>query len=83
MKKSKKLGATSGILNQSGQGLTEYITLLLLVSILSVAAAKTLGKTIRGKIEMAEGQISKHISLRNNGGNEKEEGNGFPWPKLD
>ena len=31
------------MLDQKGQGLTEYITLLLLVSICSVAVAKTLG----------------------------------------
>jgi Flp pilus assembly pilin Flp len=49
-------------LDQSGQGLTEYITLLLLVSIFSIAAAKTLGGTIKRKIEMAERHIDK-ISL--------------------
>ena len=51
------------ILDQKGQGLTEYITLLLLVSIFSIAAAQTLGKKIKGKIELATRHIDSGITL--------------------
>ena len=54
------------LLNESGQGLTEYITLLLLVSIISIAAAQTLGSTIKRKIELAERHIKSDISLEPN-----------------
>jgi Flp pilus assembly pilin Flp len=59
MKKAKR----SRILDQSGQGLTEYITLLLLVSIFSIAAAQTLGKKIKDKIELATRHIESGITL--------------------
>jgi Flp pilus assembly pilin Flp len=49
--------------NQEGQGLTEYITLLLLVSVVSIVAARTLGGTIREKIEMAKRHIQSDITL--------------------
>ncbi len=49
--------------SQSGQGLTEYITLVLLVAVISIAAAQSLGKTIKKKIEMAERHIEGDISL--------------------
>ena len=52
------------ILDQKGQGLTEYITLLLLVSICSVAVAKTLGTTIKKKIEEARSHIDSDIVLK-------------------
>ena len=52
------------ILDQKGQGLTEYITLLLLVSICSVAVAKTLGGTIKRKIQEAERHINSDITLQ-------------------
>ena len=47
------------ILDQKGQGLTEYITLLLLVSVCSIAVAETLGGTIKRKIEEARSHIDK------------------------
>ena len=54
---------TSVLRNQRGQGLTEYLTLLLLVSIFSIAAAQTLGKTIKRKIQLAERHVESGITL--------------------
>ena len=50
--------------NQNGQGLTEYLILLLLVALLSVAATRSLGKTIRTKIKTARNQIHREVSSR-------------------
>ena len=48
---------------ESGQGLTEYLILLLLIAVVSITAAKTLGKTVKGKLQMAERHISQDIGL--------------------
>jgi len=48
-------------LDQKGQGLTEYITLLLLISVCSIAVTKTLGGEIKRKLHEAEEHI-KSIS---------------------
>ncbi len=45
-------------LNQSGQGLTEYITLLLLISVASIVAVRSLGHTVKDKIQRARQQIN-------------------------
>jgi len=50
-------------LNKNGQGLTEYITLLLLVSVISIVAAKSLGNTIKSKIQQAREHINSDLSL--------------------
>ena len=63
MKNTYSFNFNSKLLNQSGQGLTEYITLLLLISVFSIAAAKTLGGTIKKKIEMAERHIQSDVTL--------------------
>ncbi len=55
--KSKKL-----IKDQRGQGLTEYIVLLMLVSIISITAVSTLGKTVKGKIQEASNKINTEVS---------------------
>jgi len=60
----------SRIRDQKGQGLTEYITLLLLVSVFSIAAAKTLGGRIKRKIQVAADHINSDISLE--GGREDD-----------
>lgn len=60
----KKMGLrTLGKLDQKGQGLTEYITLLLLVSVCSIVAVSTLGSKIKSKIQVATDHINKDISL--------------------
>lgn len=50
------------IQNNRGQGLTEYIVLLMLVSVISIAAVSTLGKTVKSKIEEANRNISSKVS---------------------
>ena len=49
--------ATSPGPGELGQGLTEYLVLLLLIAVISIGAARTLGSTIRGKLEMANRHI--------------------------
>jgi Flp pilus assembly pilin Flp len=49
--------------NNSGQGLTEYITLLVLVSLVAVGAAKSLGKSVREKIKTARSHINSDINF--------------------
>jgi len=50
--------------DEAGQGLTEYLVLLLLIAVISISAARTLGNTIRGKLEMAERHIDR-VQLEN------------------
>jgi len=49
--------------NQRGQGLTEYLIIMLLVAIVSIAAARTLGSTIKKKLQLAERHIKKDMTL--------------------
>jgi Flp pilus assembly pilin Flp len=50
-------------LNEKGQSLTEYIILLVLVSLVTVGAAKSVGKTIRNKMETARSHILSDINF--------------------
>lgn len=50
-------------LNESGQGLTEYLILLMLISVVSIAAAKTLGSTIKTKLQDARNHINQDITV--------------------
>jgi Flp pilus assembly pilin Flp len=49
--------------DEKGQGLTEYLILLLLVSVVSIAAVSSLGKTIKTKFQTARNNINKNISI--------------------
>lgn len=51
------------LLNQAGQGLTEYITLMLLIAIVSIAATKTLGHRIKEQIQQVSDHINKDLTL--------------------
>lgn len=62
-KPSKILGPR--MLGNEGQGLTEYITLVLLIAVVSITASKTLGTRIKSKITEASEHINKEISLEN------------------
>jgi len=53
------------LLDEKGQGLTEYITLLVLVSLVAVGAAKTVGTTVRNKLETARKHINQDINFDN------------------
>ena len=48
--------------SKSGQGLTEYLILLMLVAVVSIAATKTLGTTIVNKLQVARDHINKDVS---------------------
>jgi Flp pilus assembly pilin Flp len=55
------------LLDQKGQGLTEYLVLLLLIAIVSIAATKSLGGTIKRKIEEAERHVNSDLTIRDSG----------------
>lgn len=63
MKKLFKRKNKVFLLNQQGQGLTEYITLLVLISLVAVGAAKSLGKNVRDKIRTARDHVSSDINF--------------------
>ncbi|MBY0470034.1 hypothetical protein K2X30_02625 [bacterium] len=52
------------IRNQKGQGLTEYVILLLLISVVSIAAVRGLGSTIRVKIREVKNEIKREVVNR-------------------
>lgn len=54
------------ILDKKGQGLTEYLMLLLLISVISIAATKSLGNTIKSKLQQARNHINSEITLDSN-----------------
>jgi Flp pilus assembly pilin Flp len=43
--------------SNSGQGLTEYLILLVLISLVSIAAVRSLGGTIQRKLSMVRSHI--------------------------
>ena len=43
--------------SNSGQGLTEYLILLVLISLVSIAAVRSLGGTIQRKMSMVRNHI--------------------------
>jgi Flp pilus assembly pilin Flp len=49
--------------NQSGQGLTEYIALVLLIAVSSLAVTSTLGKRVKAKIEEASNHIDSDLVI--------------------
>ena len=49
--------------NREGQGLTEYLVLLLLIAVISIAAVRSLGGTIKDKLEMAQRHIRSDVTL--------------------
>jgi Flp pilus assembly pilin Flp len=49
--------------NEEGQGLTEYLVLILLISVVSIAAAKALGNTVKRKLQEAEHHINQDVTL--------------------
>ncbi len=51
------------MMNTSGQGLTEYITLLLLIAVLSIGVTQTLGKRVKEKIKKASEEINSGLVI--------------------
>lgn len=51
------------IRNTKGQGLTEYIILLLLISVACITIVRSIGVTVHTKLEVARDHINKDISI--------------------
>ena len=50
-----------------GQGLTEYLILVLLIAVTSIVAAKSLGSTIKAKLQLARSHINSDVTLQDKG----------------
>ncbi len=48
--------------NESGQGLTEYLVLLILISMVSVVAVKSLGGIVKDKLRYAREKINREVT---------------------
>jgi Flp pilus assembly pilin Flp len=46
------------MMNQNGQGLTEYLILLILISVISITAVRSLGSTVKDKLQIAREKIN-------------------------
>ena len=62
--------------NSRGQGLTEYLMLIVLIAVVSIIATKSLGNTIKDKIQRARQHINSEISFSGGAG----AGGGEPLP---
>lgn len=51
------------ILNVRGQGLVEYLILLLLISIVSLTTVKAIGNIVQSKLELAKENISREVTI--------------------
>ena len=49
--------------NQDGQGLTEYLMLMLLICVVSIAATKSIGSTVKAKLELVRKEINEEVSV--------------------
>ena len=47
----------------TGQGLSEYLILLVLIAVLSITAVQTLGKTIKQKIQTARQHLNNDVTF--------------------
>lgn len=47
---------------ESGQGLTEYLILLMLVAMVSIGATRSLGSLIREKLKQARAELNRDVS---------------------
>lgn len=56
----------------SGQGLSEYIILLMLVSVVCIGVTQTLGNVIKSKIKQARAEISSKVTFRNDSSEDSE-----------
>lgn len=56
--KDTKFLARSLLKNESGQGMTEYIILLVMVAVACITAVNTLGGTIKDKLQGARNRIN-------------------------
>jgi Flp pilus assembly pilin Flp len=68
--------------NQNGQGLTEYLILVLLIAVVSIGAAKSLGTTIKTKIKEAQGQINSKVILDSKDEGSDDGSSGFDLGRI-
>ncbi len=59
MKPSKSL-----ILNRSGQAMSEYIIIVMLIAVASITVATSLGKQVHAKIKQASETIDRDVTLK-------------------
>jgi Flp pilus assembly pilin Flp len=51
------------IRSERGQGLTEYLILLMLVCVVSIAAVQSLGKEVKTKIQKVKEKINQEVTI--------------------
>ncbi len=51
------------LLNRSGQGLTEYMIIMILVAVASIAITTKLGNSVRNKISAAKNDIYNEVNV--------------------
>ncbi|MGK5089354.1 hypothetical protein WDW86_17525 [Bdellovibrionota bacterium FG-2] len=76
---TKQSKLNSRLTSEDGQGLTEYIMLMLLISVVSIGVTRTLGAKIKDKIVHATTAIEGGIVIANDahsGGNSGSRGGG-------
>lgn len=71
MKKNQRFLHT--LTREDGQGLTEYLLLLFLVSVICITAVQSLGKTVKTNLLQAKDQIDGALTLKES----KKSGGGF------
>lgn len=63
--------------NHDGQGLTEYLILLVLISLVSIAAVRSLGGTIQRKLTLVRDHINKVSPEDDNDGRQRSSDRGL------
>jgi len=51
------------LIDSKGQGLSEYLILVVLVAGVSIAAVQVLGRTVKGKVELMERHIQSDVRI--------------------
>lgn len=46
-----------------GQGLTEYLILILLIAVVSIAATKSIGSTVKMKLQQVRKAINEEVTV--------------------
>jgi Flp pilus assembly pilin Flp len=59
-----KADTLADLKDQEGQGLTEYLILVVLISLFCIAAAEHLGKNINTRINKAAEKIAEEINVK-------------------
>lgn len=70
--KHSKMAAFRPVTDCKGQGLAEYLILLMLVAIVSITATKSLGNLIRQKLQQARAEINREVTQYQRSSGESE-----------